>query len=223
MLHWKNTSNLKKILSFFDILFLMKKIINIKNKILIDIVLFALFVVTVLIWGIFFNEEWFLYPVLVLIYIRIAMQIKRGEYCSARLGCRPKEYLMPFVFGIAFAIATWINLWIFGSYYDIPDWIKDPRFLPMLIISVFVQELIFRAYFISAFEKNLSKTMLIVISSIVFVAIHLFLPDISIFFVLLFTSWVFWSWLFIRYRNLYANVFSHFLINFWTPLILASI
>ena len=199
----------------------MKEILK-NQKILIDVGLFSLLVGTVLLWGVFFDEEWFLYPVLVLIYMRIWLQLKGKKFTLEKLGFQPREYFWPFLWGTLFAIATWGNLSIFWSYYNIPDWIKDTRFFPMLFISVFVQELIFRAYFITAFEKKLSKIMLIIISSLVFVAIHLFLPDISIFFILLFSSGVFWSWLFIRYKNLYANIFSHFLINFWTPLILTS-
>ena len=186
----------------------------------IDSILFLLLVVTVLVWWMFFSNEWFLYPVLALIYTRIWWLIKHSVFTAEKLWCTPKQYKTPIILGVLFAIATWVNLWFFWSIYNIPDWIKDQRFLPMLILSVFVQELVFRAYFISAFEKVLSTKLLIFISSLVFVIIHIFLPDISVFFILLLISGIFWSWLFIKYRNIYANFISHFLINFWTPLVL---
>jgi len=187
----------------------------------VDIALFSIFMLIVVVWWFFFDTEFFLYPIIWLIYLRIYFMVEWGYFNAKRLWFKPKKHLAPFALGIWLAIATYINLWIFGQFYNIPEWMKEFKSGWLILLSVFAQELIFRAYFLTSFEKHLSKWPLIIISALAFVAVHIYLPWISLFFILLLFSWVFWSWMFLKYRNIYANIFSHFLINCWTPIVLA--
>jgi len=194
----------------------------IKHKhIWVDIALFSLFMLIVLVGWFFYDTELFLYPIIGLIYLRIYFMIEGWYFNAKRLWLKPKQHLAPFLLGIALAIATYINLWVFGKFYNIPEWMKEYKAVHLLLASVLAQELIFRAYFISSFEKHLKPWPLIILSAIAFVMVHIYLPWISLFFILLLFSWVFWSWMFLKYRNIYANVFSHFLINLGTPFVLA--
>lgn len=186
----------------------------------IDSILFSVFTLIAL-SGIFFHpDEKYLYPIISFFYLRIWYLIYVRHCVGFNWWVRPKEYFKPFLLGWLFWFATWWNFYIFGEFYDIPIWMKKEQAFLWTLLHVSIQEIIFRSYFFIAFEKIFHKYMLIFMSATVFFMIHLFLPGISIFLIFLYISGIFWSWLFYKYRNLYANIFSHFLINAGAPYIL---
>lgn len=205
-----------RVTKYFTHPFYMKKISNMY----LDTILFCIFTLTALWWVLFENNEVYLYPLLVFFYIRIGYLIYIRHRSSFDWWVRPKEHVKPFVYGSLFWLATWGNFYLFWEYYNIPEWMKKEQALIWILFHVSVQEIIFRSYFFIAFEDILNKYLLIFFSSIVFFMIHLFLPGISIFMIFLYIAWLFWGWLFYKYHNLYANIFSHFLINAWVPYIL---
>ncbi len=100
---------------------------------------------------------------------------------------------------------------------ELPKWITDKDPILNLLVIVFIQEVLFRGVLISWLEHwGNRKAMLL--STLIFVAFHLVAPYawsvVGLSFALLtFIAGYFWSWHFLKFRNIYLLTVSHLLVN----------
>lgn len=95
---------------------------------------------------------------------------------------------------------------------EFPYWITDRDNIFNLIAVVAAQEIVFRSLLLTWLERW-GQNKALGISTIVFASIHFVLPSHWIITMLSIVGGYFWGWHFLKYRNLYWVIFSHFFVN----------
>ncbi len=136
-----------------------------------------------------------------------------------KLGLKPKSLFNGWWQVLLFntIIFVLVQLTIVNKFINLPDWMLDKDPLLPLIAIVFLQEIIFRGLLISWLE-HWGRQKALWISVIIFVMFHLVAPytwsSIGLIFAgLTFVGGYFWSWHFLKFRNIYLLTISHFLVN----------
>jgi membrane protease YdiL (CAAX protease family) len=155
--------------------------------------------------------------VTIIVLLLLALWVKKINW--EKLGLMPKSLLKGWWQILLFNIIVFvlIQLTIFEMFIEFPSWMTDKDPLFGLLIIVFLQEMLFRGLLISWLERW-GQQKALWISVIVFVLFHLVAPYTwstagLIFAGLTFVGGYFWSWHFLKYRNIYLITISHLLVN----------
>lgn len=127
-------------------------------------------------------------------------------------GITPKQWWKGWESIVMFNVIVFVLIQLTDQVIEYPFWITDRDQLVNLIAIVTAQEIIFRSLLLTWLERW-GQQKALWISTIVFASIHLVFPSHWVITTLSVIGGYFWGWHFLKFRNLYWVVLSHFLVN----------
>jgi membrane protease YdiL (CAAX protease family) len=161
-------------------------------------------------------ENLFIFGVSAVLII-LAIYIKNINW--EKLGLKQKSFFDGWWQILLFNISIFVlvQLTLAYKFINIPDWITDKDPIIPLLVIVFIQEIFFRGLLITWLERW-GKQKALWISVAIFVIFHLIAPYSwtsagLVFAGLTLVGGYFWTWHFLKFRNIYLLTISHLLVN----------
>ena len=142
----------------------------------------------------------------------LALAIWKKKVPWKKLGFLPKPWWAGWVSIVISAVAVVVFAQLVIQFTELPDWLRDKDPFLNLLLGVILQELIFRSVLVTWLEKW-GRQKALWISSILFAAIHLLLPDPWFITAFSLIGGYFLGWHFSKHRNIYWLVVLHLLAN----------
>lgn len=186
-------------------------------KKLIVLEIFVLGILPILIFKLFNfspqNSDLVIFPYIALILLWSGWLIRKKQLSFRDLGIGPRSFEGLEISVIVTILLTGLIL-LLSDVLLIPEWLKDDNSLLFLLFHTFIQELIFRGYFLSRIKKLCPHKFLVaLIGGIIFGLIHFILPDSFGVVIATTIAGTVWGVLFLKFHNLYYVWLSHFVVN----------
>lgn len=107
------------------------------------------------------------------------------------------------------------GLYFYRNFIVLPPWLAESDPILVLIIHALVQEIIFRSYLLQKIRLVIPNEFLVAIfCGILFSFFHIVMIEPFVVMVLTFFAGTIWSYIFLKFPNIYLVTMSHFLVNF---------